>query len=472
MLPIFTRKGLLLAKVETTEGEDAMPDASNAILVDVPDSPFSYEFNRIQPNEVGGSLDLSESIIGSMKAPFTCSILLRGADLPGMYPQWDTLMRACGWKRTQTATDVMDDTISVTDSNTIADAGTNLDPLTVGTVFHMSGWPEPYTANNGSFIVTATGVGTVDVTKPDGSSAGLVAAPAGDFITISYGIPGTSATAGSAYTATLATPFTNTAQAYRHMPLWLSGNPATPSLSFISDYTSGRVATLVNSYGTALSASTVASIPANVLYTPSSDYSNDIKTITLYYYEDGTVRKLTGCRGTVEMSFPTGDLCRMTFQFMGIPADPFKSDAAVPTVTNNPKYDPPKFLKAAMLADRSKIGVDTMSLKGNYQTTQPGDPNANEGYGVALITARRWEMEIDPLATLTATRNTIAELRAGKKKVMHARLGDTPGNRIAVTVPSAKNVALSEQAKDNLRREQITLECTGTDAATLGICLF
>jgi len=388
---ILINRAALLAKIETTEGVDASPAATDAVLVEVADSPISIDAERIQPNEAQASLDRSESIVGGMKVSLTCSVLLRGTDTPGVAPAWGTLLKACGFDE----------------------------------------------------LVTATGVP---------AAAELL-------------------TAGSATSATLGAGAAATANLYRGMPISFAKSGDPDRLSFISGYTAAKAATLTDTFASVLDPTFDYRILPNVRYVGTSDKSK-IKTLTLYWYEDGTLYKIVGARGTVDFAIPTGGIGKINFKFSGIAGSPVRADAALPSIDFGVSFDPPRFRAGAFTIDRRPASLKNLTFNTNTQLAQPGDPNAAEGFGSPFPTERRWEGQIDPNETLAATRDILGDFRGGAKRLIHARYGETPGNRFAFTVPNAKYVTYGQAVDEKARTASTTFECTGADDAAVQFTVF
>ncbi|XKH37561.1 hypothetical protein ACIU1J_19615 [Azospirillum doebereinerae] len=109
------------------------------------------------------------------------------------------------------------------------------------------------------------------------------------------------ATAGTASSLTLGAGASGTAQAYRGMPLLLTGNPVAGATSFVADYTAGKLATLTDLFGTALSVGTSYQVPVNVLYKPASV---SIPSLTFHLFMDGLKYIVAGCRGNATLKLP------------------------------------------------------------------------------------------------------------------------------------------------------------------------
>ena len=71
--------------------------------------------------------------------------------------------------------------------------------------------------------------------------------------------------------------------------------------------------------GCANSESTGLATPSRVEYLPASDL---LKTLSLYWYDDGLLHKLTGAFGTVKLSAKSGQVPKLTFEFTGLASTP------------------------------------------------------------------------------------------------------------------------------------------------------
>lgn len=271
-------------------------------------------------------------------------------------------------------------------------------------------------------------------------------------------------TAGTTTSATLASAFANTPQLYRGMPLVLSAGPGNGRTSFITDYTSGRVATLVDLFGTALTTSTEAAIPANWTYAGTSPADGaaritDHPSGTLYIYEDGTLLKFVGCSGV-----PTdwgGDTAKpgfMTVRLVGVFAGD-KTDAAIPNVSIASHTAPivvqgPTRPDPAFLVNRKGLPIDrwALNLAGNIES--PADPNTDYGFGPGIIGMRDPHLECDPKATLVATRDILAEIKNTAIYNGVIRAMGSQYNRWAITLPQLQPVGASPGTSGSLRTEQ------------------
>lgn len=274
------------------------------------------------------------------------------------------------------------------------------------------------------------------------------------------------ATAGTTTSLTLGAGASGTAQTYRGMPLLLTGNPAAGATSFVADYTAGKVATLTDQFGTALSTGTSYQVPVNVLYKPAS---TGIPSLTFYFYQDGVLYKVAGCRGNATAKLQSGNIGRISFTFTGMFVS--KTDASMPTGLVYDATRPPVWKGGKALVNRVVSAMSSLSIEFGNTMTNPDNPNAAEGFDPSIITARNMTGSCDPLETLVATRDSMAALRAGTQQVIHASYGITAGNRIGLTIPAAFYTNLQPGDQNGLLTNTHQFSCTGQDAGVF-ICLY
>lgn len=170
------------------------------------------------------------------------------------------------------------------------------------------------------------------------------------------------------------------------------------------------------------------SASTSVTYAPVSTAQD---SLTIWYYQDGLLHKMTGARGSFTIQAAAGERVMASFTFTGKIGS--VSDAALAS----PTYDStgPLIMKGAsfsVLSYSATIGVLSIDM-GNSISQQP-DVNDADGFGEILITGRSITGSIDPLATLEATEAWVANYRAGTAgSLTTGTIGSTAGNRLAIT---------------------------------------
>jgi len=277
---------------------------------------------------------------------------------------------------------------------------------------------------------------------------------------VAVGAP-TAATVGTTTSLTLVSPFLGTAQAYRGMPLLLSGDRTLTT--GITDYSATRVATIGETMATAGSTGTLAQVPINVLYAPTSDGSL-IKTCTLYFFADGFVWKFTGAQGSFSLELSTGGIAYLSFdlraQMLAF------TTAAMPTGWNSiVRQTPPRFVGGRCQLNRTLAQSRRLTLDAGVTVVLPDNPEAAEGYDPAIPTARASKGTIDPLMNTTGSVALYTAFKQGTQMPLMAMLGASAGNRFLVTAPLAKAVSFKPGAIDGLGKHDIAFNCEGADAA-------
>lgn len=279
---------------------------------------------------------------------------------------------------------------------------------------------------------------------------------------VAVGVPTACLTGGSATTVPLAaTPFGNTAQQYRGMPLALTGDIVRTSL--IQDYSATRVASLIETLSGTPTVSTLAMIPANVLYSPTSDESL-WKTCTIWLYQDGIRFKMTGCSGTWSLDLTAGKIGMLTFEMRGILTEAF-APVAFPTGWNagNVRKTPPLWINGRSQLARALARTDKMKITAGLSLTDPENPEAAQGFDLPVPTARQTTIEISPFSTTTLSPTRFSNFQAGTSMPYGAMLGSDVGNRIGVTVPNGRVTRHDLSDRNKLGVDNITMMVDGAD---------
>ena len=375
MPSMMSRRSVILAKIEGTEGVDASPAGTDAVLVENPVPSFNPNF--AETNEVSGSLDGQGPIASGMTMSYGFRVALKGTGTAGVAPEWGKLMKACG--------------------------------------------------------IAETVTGTAVPAAPEALAAG-----------------------GSAVLAVLGASAVGTAQLYRGMPIVFTG--AVPGVSFISDYTASKNATLTDTMGGSLVATTNYQIPLNVRYQPGS---TSIPSLTIYGHHDGSVFKMVGARGTVNLTFNTAGVAYAEFNFTGIFA------GYVDTANPTPTYDvsrPVPYKNGKFLLDRIERAISAASFNYGNNVVSSENPNKLEGYDIGEIVSRNITGQADPLLTPVATQDLITKFRAGTPMVLHGRFGETAGNRLAFTAPKILQTNNNIGDRNGKLNVGIPFAATGPDA--------
>ena len=102
-----TRNTAILAKIETTQGTDAVPTgAANALLIS--DASFDISYNNVDRSLIRGFFGGAEQLAGTRFVDMSFSVEISGSGTAGTAPAWGPLLQACGYAEAVTASTRVD----------------------------------------------------------------------------------------------------------------------------------------------------------------------------------------------------------------------------------------------------------------------------------------------------------------------------------------------------------------------------
>lgn len=210
----------------------------------------------------------------------------------------------------------------------------------------------------------------------------------------------------------------------------------------------------------------VANVPATSdIYTPRS---TGHESITLYVYEDGTLTKLTGCRGNVSFKLAANDRVMASFNIVGhISA---RTDAALPTPTLD-STQPVPFNGASFTVDSFAGEIENLNFDMGNKMATPKSVNASDGFGEIQITARDVNGSIDPEDELVATEDWIGNFTSGASMAIAVgAIGSVAGNILTPSFPATYYRDVSRADKDGIAALELpfgAVESSGDDEVSL-----
>ena len=169
----------------------------------------------------------------------------------------------------------------------------------------------------------------------------------------------------------------------------------------------------------------------SVTYKP---VSSSIESCTIYFYDDGTLWKATGCRGNASFSLDTGGKGMVDFSFTGHVSGP--TDVALATPTYNATIPPP-IIGASFSVDSYSAVIAKLAFDLGNTLAKPANMSASDGYAALQITKRDIKGSFDPEHSLVATYNWLSKWRASSSGALATgTIGSTAGNRYAVSMPA------------------------------------
>lgn len=169
----------------------------------------------------------------------------------------------------------------------------------------------------------------------------------------------------------------------------------------------------------------------SVTYKPAS-YNHS--SATLYFYEDGSVFKVTGCRGTVTFDLKAGAVGMAKFKFTGHLAS--WADAALPTPTYLSQV-PNVLIGAAFTVDGFAAVVDGLKFDmGNKLSMLPSIASA-DGYDQVILVSRDVAGSFDPQANLIADYDWRGKFTGGNAVALDTGLiGAVAGAKYRIQMPA------------------------------------
>lgn len=178
----------------------------------------------------------------------------------------------------------------------------------------------------------------------------------------------------------------------------------------------------------------VISAGVSVTYTPNSAQAGE--SVTLYYYLDGLLHKITGARGSWAIAEgKVNTYVTLKFEFTGIYGGPVAEALASPTWNATV---PPVFRGAAFAIDTYAAVIDGLALECKNDVVKRADLNAATGILEWFIKERSVTAKISPEMVLPATKDFWGIWQAGTAVAMTATIGSAAGNRCVITAPAVQ----------------------------------
>lgn len=201
----------------------------------------------------------------------------------------------------------------------------------------------------------------------------------------------------------------------------------------------------------------------SVAYTPRS-VSHE--SVSIYYYQDGRLTRLTGCRGTVSFSATVGEVIVASFAFTGRKRIGDPVEQTYPTVNfPNQGLIPPVWLGQNNFSVGTYYPALTeFSLDPQLNLVTPSNANTNDGYGEVRLTSRNPIGTLDPEDTLPGVQAWISDFENQQYKAMQLRIGATGGSRITIAIPRANYREVGSGDRDDSRVVSLGYTATQTGA--------
>lgn len=207
-----------------------------------------------------------------------------------------------------------------------------------------------------------------------------------------------------------------------------------------------------------------------VEYQPATDL---LKTLTIYWYDDGVLHKLLGCFGTVQLSAKSGEAPKLTFNFTGVDGGVTAVSNVAPTLTS---WKTPVPITKANVTD-IKFGctytAGALSAGTAYNST---GLTLDWGNAVAfapmltseqvVLTDRKMVGTLSLDLTAAQEVTMMASVKSNASQSIGFVIGNTTGNKIMLHMPAVQLINPKKEDFNGMRLigfDMRILPVTGND---------
>lgn len=195
--------------------------------------------------------------------------------------------------------------------------------------------------------------------------------------------------------------------------------------------------------------------PNRVEYTP---VSTALKTLTIYWYDDGVLHKMVGAMGNCKLSAKVGDRPKLMFDFMGVDAG---ISAATPSgVAFTAWKTPPTMAKANVVDITLGCTYATGALSGGSVVPSTGielDLGNSVNFVALLsnesidVTDRQVSGHVDLDLSAAQEVAYMATVKANSTQSLGLTIGTAAGNKIILFAPAVQLINPSKQELNGRR---------------------
>lgn len=169
-------------------------------------------------------------------------------------------------------------------------------------------------------------------------------------------------------------------------------------------------------------------------YIPVSD-PGQMKSCTVYWYNDGILHKAVGCRGTFSFNLQADEPAGIEFSLTGLYVEP--ADQAMPSPVLADLLPP--VVQGINLSLGSYAPVArSFSFSLGAELGQRKDLNASSAITGLVIRSRTPKGSLDPEVDALGSFNPWTAWSSGTTAAISAALGTNAGNRINISIPKAQ----------------------------------
>jgi len=212
----------------------------------------------------------------------------------------------------------------------------------------------------------------------------------------------------------------------------------------------------------------VTNVPATSdTYAP---VSTGLESVTIYYYQDGTLHKMHGVVGNVTFNLEAGGIGMAKFEMVGHEPAAGMTDAALPA----PTYDatvPDPAIGATFTVGAVPLITDKLEFGLNSEIAKNGDISSYDGFAMLQIVSRDVAGSYAPEAVLKAVKDFDTPLRTDAvEALLTGAIGTVAGNIFTISMPAIQEREFGPEDRNGVRAYAIgfgATEVSGDDEVSI-----
>lgn len=222
--------------------------------------------------------------------------------------------------------------------------------------------------------------------------------------------------------------------------------------------TAPRIGDLLEACGMA----ETVSAGSSVVYLPSS---TTMKSITFYLYDlqdsgSAVLHKVSGARGSFQLSAEAGNIAKLSFTFFGLYQIP--TDATAPSAPTLESTKPPIVESATFtLNGVTSLVVAGVALDAQNNVVASDDVSSANGIAKFAITGRKPTGKFSPEAVLLATYDFWTDWKNATARALSLIIGSSAGNKCTVSAPKVTLDSIGSEDGGGILRRGIPFRLAG-----------
>lgn len=194
----------------------------------------------------------------------------------------------------------------------------------------------------------------------------------------------------------------------------------------------------------------------NQFYPVTEGPGSNVKTLTMYSYQDGMIKGICGAVGTGKLICKTGEPAYWDWTFSGIWIPPTDGSILAPTY---PTALPLRYANSTTTYNSVALCLENITLDIGNVITYRECASTVGGYHSAIITDRNPKVTGNPEAKLVATRDSYGNFLASTEAALTWNLDGPTNSTITIAAPKAQITKITEGSRNKLVTDEIEWQC-------------